>query len=172
MIRRNFLKGFPLLGLSSTITSPGVSYTKSIQDDPNDRAYWVNMLTRVALPVVDVLSANQLKERMPVESHPNSVDRKKVTYLEALGRTLAGLAPWLELGPDETKEGKLRAKFIRLASQSIQNAVTPLSPSFMNFNEGGQPLVDAAFLAHALIRAPGTYGAHLISVCRIILSLR
>jgi len=154
MIRRNFLKGFPLLGLSNAITNPGVARAKSIQDDGNERTYWVNMITRVALPVLEALSANQLIERMPVESHPNSVDRKKVTYLEALGRTLAGLAPWLELGPDESKEGKLRAKFIKLASKSIQNAVTPSSPNFMNFNEGGQPLVDAAFLAHALIRAP------------------
>ena len=30
----------------------------------------------------------------------------------------------------------------------------PASPDFLNFHEGSQPLVDAAFLAHALLRAP------------------
>ncbi len=33
-------------------------------------------------------------------------------------------------------------------------AVDPQSPDFMNFNQGGQPLVDSAFLAHAILRAP------------------
>src|SRR5699024_8164882 len=30
----------------------------------------------------------------------------------------------------------------------------PNSPDYMNFTEGGQPIVDAAFLAHAIVRAP------------------
>jgi hypothetical protein len=113
------------------------------------------MITRIANPVLKSLSENKLKELMPVESAPGRVeDRKKVTYLEAFGRTLAGIAPWLELGPDESKEGKQRKEFIEMSLLSIKNAVTPTSPDFMNFTEGGQPLVDAAFLAHALIRAP------------------
>jgi hypothetical protein len=33
-------------------------------------------------------------------------------------------------------------------------AVDPQSPDYMNFSEGGQPLVDAAFLAHSILRAP------------------
>ena len=85
------------------------------------------------------------------DTHEN---RKKVTYLEAFGRSLAALAPWLELGADETPEGKSRGKFIKLATTSIRNAVTPSASDFMNFTTGAQPLVDAAFLAHALIRAP------------------
>ena len=39
--------------------------------------------------------------------------------------------------------------------KSIKNAVDPKAKDFMNFNQySRQPLVDAAFLAHALIRAP------------------
>lgn len=92
---------------------------------------------------------------MPVEAFPNSIEgRKKVTYLEATGRTLAGLAPWLELGKDDTPEGKTRGKMIDLAIASVRNAVNPASLDYMNFSEGGQPLVDAAFLAHALLRSP------------------
>jgi hypothetical protein len=58
------------------------------------------------------------------------------------------------LGPDDSKEGKLRQKYILLAQQSLAQAVNPSSADYMNFTKGGQPLVDAAFLAHALLRAP------------------
>lgn len=120
-----------------------------------EREYFVNTLTKIADPVLDALSKNQLKERMPVESAPKQAgDRKNYTYLEALGRTLAGMAPWLELGPDDSPEGKLREKYILLAVQSIRNATNPESADFMNFTKGGQPVVDAAFLAQALLRAP------------------
>jgi hypothetical protein len=92
---------------------------------------------------------------MPVEAVPGAADgRRKVSHLEALGRTLAGIAPWLELGPDSTPEGALRKEFIQLSIASIRNAVTPSSPDYLNFTEANQPLVDAAFLGHALIRAP------------------
>ena len=120
-----------------------------------EREYLVNALIRIADPVLESLSKNQLKERMPVESAPNQeADRKNYTYLEALGRTLAGIAPWLELGPDDSAEGKLREKYILLALQSIRNATDPESVDFMNFTKGGQPLVDAAFLSQAFLRAP------------------
>ncbi len=52
------------------------------------------------------------------------------------------------------QENELRQKFIKLSVAAIKNAVTPTSSDYMNFTEGRQPLVDAAFLAHALIRAP------------------
>jgi hypothetical protein len=64
------------------------------------------------------------------------------------------MAPWLELDIDETEEGLLRKKYIVLAQKSMKMAVDPQSPDFMNFTEGGQPLVDAAFLSHAILRAP------------------
>lgn len=124
-------------------------------DGARERAYLIGELTRIADPVLQALSKNELKKRMPVEAQEGlEEDRRKYTYLEAIGRLLSGMAPWLELGPDETDEGKLREKYIRLALASIKNATDPNAPDFMNFTEGGQPLVDAAFLAHALIRAP------------------
>ena len=33
-----------------------------------------------------------------------------VSYLEAVGRTYAGIAPWLALPDDDTKEGEARKK--------------------------------------------------------------
>jgi len=120
-----------------------------------EREYLVNVLIKITDPVLESLSNNQLKERMPVESVPGQeADRKNYTYLEAIGRTLAGIAPWLELGPDDSSEGKLREKYILLALQSIRNGTDPESIDFMNFTKGGQPLVDAAFLSQALLRSP------------------
>ena len=117
-----------------------------------ERAYLVKSLSRIADPVLTALSKNQLKQLMPIEAKTD--DRGNYTYLEAFGRLLAGMAPWLELGPDQTPEGQLREKYIELARTGLHNATDPNSPDFMNFNKGGQPVVDAAFLAQALLRAP------------------
>lgn len=117
-----------------------------------DRAYSVSVLTHLAEPVLSALSQNRLKATLPNQEWEAS--RRAYAPLEACGRLLAGMAPWLELGPDDSPEGKVRARFIRLAVQSIGNAVDPQSPDFMNFTNGSQPLVDTAFLAHALLRAP------------------
>jgi hypothetical protein len=68
---------------------------------------------------------------------------------------MAGIAPWLALGPDSSAEGVRREKLILLAQKSLKMAVDPMSPDFMNFTENSQPLVDAAFLANAILRAPG-----------------
>jgi len=124
------------------------------QEGERDRAYWLSVLRRIADPVLDALSRSQLKSRMSVETLPGLEERRAVTHLEAFGRLMAGMAPWLELGPDGSDEGKIRQRYIELALKSLANAVNPKSADFMNFVEGSQPLVDAAFLAQALIRAP------------------
>jgi len=118
------------------------------------RKYFVSTLTKIAHPVFTSLSNDRLRLDMPVETSSNAYgDRDKVTYLEAFGRTLSGIAPWLELGADATDEGKLRGQYIKLALKCIDNATNPKAADFMNFTDGGQPLVDAAFFAQALIRA-------------------
>lgn len=120
---------------------------------PAERQYLVAILTRIADPVLTNLSKGELHKKMPIEAD-NVEQRKYSTHLEAMGRLLAGMAPWLELGPDNTPEGQLRKKYIDLAVAGITNAVNPASPDFMNFDSGRQPLVDAAFFAQALLRAP------------------
>ena len=121
----------------------------------NDRDYWVNELVKMADPVLVNLSNDQLKENMPVEqSSFDYGNRSSFATLEAFGRLMAGMAPWLELGEDKTKEGKLRKKYIKLFHKAIYNAVNPESKDYMNFAKGSQPLVDASFLAQAFLRAP------------------
>jgi hypothetical protein len=132
----------------------GNAYIKKV-NGLEQRKQLVDALILIANPVLESLSKDQLKKLMPVESAPGEEKgRREVTYLEAFGRLLAGMAPWLELGPDDSKEGKLRKKYIELALKGIHHATNPNSADYMNFNKGKQPLVDAAFLAQALLRAP------------------
>ena len=114
------------------------------------REYWVATMIKIADPVLKNLSQEQLRAKMPVINKDSN--RVKVAHLEAFGRTLAGIAPWLELGADNTTEGKLRAKYIQLTRKALAVAVDPSSPDFLNFNKQQQPLVDAAFMAQGLLR--------------------
>jgi len=122
------------------------------QTGADDRAFGVQTLTRVAEPVLAALAEGKLKASLP--AHDWEKSRTNFAPLEAFGRTLAGIAPWLELGSDASAEGKVRARFIDLSVRALANATDPHSPDFLNFNEGGQPLVDTAFLALGLLRAP------------------
>ncbi|MEO8369881.1 MAG: DUF2264 domain-containing protein [Candidatus Solibacter sp.] len=120
-----------------------------------DRQYWVRLLAKVAEPVLVNLAAGALKKNMPVECVTGNVaDRRKVTHLEAIGRLLAGIAPWLEAPLGVGPERDLQQRFAGLARQAIRNGADPGSPDFLNFHEGSQPLVDCGFLAQALLRAP------------------
>lgn len=124
----------------------------SAQTGADDRAFTVQTLARVADPVLSALAEGKLKATLPTHEWERS--RTNFAPLEAFGRTLAGIAPWLELGPDDSAEGKERAHLIDLSVRSLVNATDPKSPDFMNFDKGSQPLVDTAFLALGLLRAP------------------
>ncbi len=124
----------------------------TLSDGIKERQYLVQVLTRIAYPVLNALSRNELKKLMPVERKEERA--LSSTHLEAFGRLMAGISPWLELGPDDSPEGKIRKKYIDLSVACIRNAVNSTSPDFLNFNKGPQPLVDAAFFAQALLRAP------------------
>lgn len=120
-----------------------------------DRNMWIQTMTRIAAPVLENLASGTLKQNMPFESLSQEPLRREVSYLEAVGRTICGIAPWLELGPDDSEEGQLRAKYIDWVVRGLRHAVNPDSPDYLMFdNRHSQPLVDAAFLAEGVLRAP------------------
>lgn len=142
-----------MLGLFLVIFSMNRGWAQTSETD--DRAFFLKYLIQLADPVLVNLSQGTLKKNMPLRLAPKAYpDREKVAHLEAFGRLVGGMAPWLELGPDATPEGKLREKYIELTLRCFDHATNPASPDYLNFNEGSQPLVDAAFLAQALLRAP------------------
>lgn len=136
-----------------------------------DRQYWLETMRRIADPVLEALSERRLKRDMPVSN------RHEYAHLEALGRLAAGMAPWLESGPATGEEGEARGKYAELVRQAIDAGTDPESPDRMNFEQGQQPLVDAAFLAHAIVRAPVELGKKLEprvrgNVARALISTR
>ena len=156
--RRDFFKSAAALGVMGatglplrTIAQP----TPPLATAGDDRAYWVSVLEKISRPVLENLARRELKKNMPVEARPGTqADRAKCTHLEAFGRLLCGLAPWLALEHLTGEELTLQQELRRLACQSLDAATDPGSPDFLNFSKGTQPLVDTAFLAQGLLRAP------------------
>ena len=138
-----------------SVTGLGLAAQAAAQTPEPDRAYWLRTLQRLADPVLRNLAAGTLKRNMPVECVTGNVtDRRKYTHLEAFGRLLAGIAPWLEADLDAGAERDLQQQHRTLAREAMRSATDPASPDFLNFHEGGQPLVDCGFLAQAIVRAP------------------
>lgn len=122
----------------------------------DDRKFWLSHLDRVSRPVLQNLAADKLKQNMPVilsDRIDNKVQRTKVAYLEAFGRTLSGIAPWLNAEGGTREEQALRNQYREWALKAIANAVNPAAKDYLQW-EGGQPLVDASFFALGLIRCP------------------
>ncbi len=134
---------------------PVVDVRTVVSGNP-DRQLWISTLDRIARPVLTNLAAGTLKRNLPFESLSDDPNRKEVSRLEAFGRTVCGIAPWLELGPDDSPEGRLRAEYIELTLQALANSADPACPDRLVWDgsHGGQALVDAAFLAQGLLRAP------------------
>ena len=153
--RREFFKSAAALGVIGASGLPLRAAENKIEPVAagDDRSYWVSVTEKIARPVLENLSRRELKKKMPVEEQPGA-KRAGYTHLEAFGRLLCGIAPWLALENPADGELKLQQEFLRLAQASLDAATDPGSPDFMNFTVGGQPLVDTAFLAQGILRAP------------------
>jgi len=138
------------------VTQAQKTKSKAQSTGLQERAYWSKLLYKMASPVILNLSNSTLKKNMPVEVPPGMKTDffKKVTYLEAVGRTMAGVAPWLALPDDDTEEGKMRKELRTALLKGIVNAVDPANPDYLNFRTESQPIVDAAYMAQAFLRAP------------------
>lgn len=147
-----------VISLCAASIQPGSAQKKKKKETFAERQYWCDLTYRISFPLLGALSKGELKKQMPVELHVNAGAGAHSTYLEGMGRLLCGIAPWLESGDNAGKEGEQRAELTALALRSIRQAVDPESPDYMDFTgtHGRQPLVDAAFFAQALLRAPDT----------------
>src|SRR4030095_9539094 len=128
MHRRDF---FRQVGAGSAFAAmPGIKdraqATRLSTGPADDRAFWLGVLRRLADPVLTNLANDTLKARMPVEQAAGA-NRETVTHLEALGRLIAGIAPWLELAADDTEEGRQRARYCEPARRARGRAVHPTS---------------------------------------------
>ena len=128
------------------------------------RQEWIEQLGRIVRPVLSAAAEGRLREAMRLDgSHP---ERARWGQLEALGRSLYGLAPWLDCeGSDDASERAARDELAELARRALRLATAP-GPARLNFSDGAQPLVDAAFLAAAVLRAPRSLWAPLDDASR------
>ena len=116
-----------------------------------DRIFWVSTLQKIAFPVLNNLARGSLRKTLPFES--NSTDGQEFSYLGAFARVFNGIAPWLELGVDDSEEGQIRKKYIFLTIESIKNAVNPSSNDYIFVVEPKQSLVEVALFAQGLLRS-------------------
>ena len=151
---REFIRSLIGAGAAPPIVRPAGATPHTVTGS-EDRAYWLSVLTRLASPVLGNLAQHRLKDTMPIESFGGSAaERRTYSHLEAFGRLLAGVSPWLEVTLRPSAERELQTQYGDLARRALGAATDPDSSDFMNFTSGKQPLVDAAYLAHAIIRAP------------------
>jgi hypothetical protein len=168
--RRTFLKS-ALLASAPLLAAPNAQAAvrgTPAQENPSgasDRAKWLAIVERVAQPVLEAISQQKLRATMPVEAAPGEDEaRRKSTHLEAVGRLLCGLAPWLEVEPgNDPAEEALRNRYRDWARLAIQYGTDPHSPDAFNFGSNQQSVVDTAFLALAVVRAPKELWAKLDS---------
>jgi hypothetical protein len=171
MQRRNFIKQTTALAAAGVFPAKSViaDFHKSADatDKANDREYWADLMYKIAYPVLSNLSKGQLRKSMPIEVSPVWDGRdKNVAYMEAFGRTMAGIAPWFSLKDDTTKESRQRRELREFALQSFANSVDTNNPDYLLWNKEGQPLVDAAFITQSFLRAPSALWEPLNSVTK------
>src|SRR3954453_11292751 len=106
--RRAFLRN--AVSSSASLISSSTVLRQNASGSPvslTNRKDWLEWLLRTARPVLEAAAVGKIPELMPVETAPGQqADRRQVTYLEAVGRTLAGIAPWLENGNRDGDEGR------------------------------------------------------------------
>lgn len=116
------------------------------------RQYWVQNLDKIARPIMTAAANNQLPSVM--KTYTDNL----ASPLEAFARSFAGIAPWLELEVVPAEEQALQEEYREMVQQALAYLSDPENEQrFFFTHESGvsdQPLVDAAFLAQGLVRAP------------------
>jgi hypothetical protein len=157
--RRTFLKS-TLLATAPLLAGPAIQAAVAQSAEPasrkSDRQKWLEIVERVSQPVLEAISRQKLRATMPVECAKGQEEASaQSTHLQAVGRLLCGLAPWLEAEPGtDPAEESLRTRYREWARLAIKYGCDPKSPDALNFGNNQQSVVDAAFLALAVVRAP------------------
>lgn len=150
---RNRIKTGIILFLLCLLIPTGVMAKKKKQAVKSDREVWCEILYRMSEPVLKNMSEGKLQQNMQLELSPTWDGRdKKVSYMEAFGRLMSGIAPWLSLPDDDSPEGKQRIQLREWALKSYVHAVDPESPDRLLWEENFQTLVDAAYVAESFLR--------------------
>jgi hypothetical protein len=113
-------------------------------------------MIKISEPVLRYGSEKRLKSMLPLK-HDNlegTLNQESVSHFEALARTLAGIAPWLELDQLPEPEINLQARLRNLARMALESIFDTNSVDYVDFKTAKQELVEAAHLVLAFTRAP------------------
>ena len=169
--RRTFLKSALLASaplLAGSATHAAAEATLGPASGREDRKKWLAIVEQVSQPLLEAISQQKLRATMPVECAKGQEEASRnSTHLQAVGRLLCGIAPWLEAEPgNDPAEEKLRTRYREWARLAIRYGCDPKSPDALNFGNNQQSVVDAAFLALAIVRAPNELWASLDSATK------
>lgn len=126
----------------------------------SDRKYWVDLLDKITSPILSRLCVGNLKKEMNADYSPTwDISRdKESAYMEAFGRLILGVAPFISLEDDLNLEEKFIQKKIKdQTMQCLENCITPSHPDCFYWDtKSKQILVDSAYMAQAFLIAPKT----------------
>ncbi len=126
------------------------------------RSIWLQALETLSRPLLEHFAAGDLFQTLPSEKHAECQEGRWVSIqLEAVGRLLAGIAPWLDATNTTGEERALQQEFTSLIHQGLSHALNPEDPDSLACIGYQQPIVDTAFLAQAVLRAPKKLWAEL-----------
>lgn len=125
--------------------------TKQVPSLSTGKFHLYDLLHQIGAPVMEAGRQGRLRDTMPVKGAAS--DRASFSPLEAVARLLCGAAPALELNNRQPEDPRFSPSgWIQDARDTLDAISRPASR--LNFSDGQQPLVDAAFLATAFLRAP------------------
>ncbi len=114
---------------------------------------WERAMLNIAGPVLSYGAEDRLKDML--QPRVSNAAQKNYAHLEAVARTICGIAPWLEAFMERDEEKS--EKYAAFARKAISNLVTPSANDYVNVDgKHSQPLCDAAFLAQGILRAKRT----------------
>lgn len=114
------------------------------------RKDWIKILLKITLPILERSANGYLKKEMP-----KGAFFKEDQYLEAIGRIICGIAPWIECKENGSDFEYSQKKYVTsLIVKTIDNITQTNSPDYINFAQSAQALVDTAYLVQGFLRSP------------------
>lgn len=154
---KTLYKSLLVIAIAALTLPVSAQKKKKSAENLSDRQFWLQQMDKMVRPVLYNLAKDSLRIAMPQVTSihiDNKEHRIKVQYVEVLGRVLSGIAPWLQLEDGDAKEIALRKQYREWVIQGLKNSLDSNARDFMNYDIGGQQLVDASYVALAIIRAP------------------
>ncbi len=124
------------------------------KDGVEQREFWVLQAERITRPVLEKAAVGELRNA----GLSGRLDRLRGFHasLEAMGRILVGISPWLvsvDAGISEA-ERRTKRELREFALAGLRTGTDPEHPDRWNWSQADQVVVDASKVAMAIIRAP------------------